>query len=278
VFGAEIPQKWAASGKVSMQSSTISEQVISCWVPPKKHIVQFYADRVASNTQAENEVDFDSDQADSEASDTEEDDINAGIEPRPHDNPNSYAWQLIRLASVLQIQSRLRQFIALMGFESAEMASLSPRLDNLLKLLNNWSSQLEVQIEAHPDGCPIAFLPTTYVEADSATQTTPLLRKYRSLVERGNTPFEYDARGVLPVKRLWSFLVRQENLSTKFIKYIFGAKGNVDTKERFDTVASTITSQSGSTVSDSIKIVQREHEAITAFACNSVGFPPFIRN
>lgn len=74
----------------------------------------------------------------------------------------------------------------------------------------------------------MAFLPSMYITNDPSGQTTtnrpstpPLLRKYRSLIEPNNSPFEYASHGVLPVKRLWAFLVRQESVSHFFIRHIF---------------------------------------------------------
>ena len=49
----------------------------------------------------------------------------------------------------------------------------------------------------------------------------PLLSKYRALLERGNTPFEYEERGVQKVRRLWIYLTRQEHLASHFIRFIF---------------------------------------------------------
>lgn len=87
---------------------------------------------------------------------------------------------------------------------------------------------MQNSVENHPDGCPVTFLRNVYTGNESAMSTTtgrpstpPLLRKYRSLIEPNNTPFEYTSHRILPVKRLWAFLVRQENVSPFFIRHIF---------------------------------------------------------
>lgn len=38
-------------------------------------------------------------------------------EPKPHDCPNGYAWLLLRLTSLIQIQYRIKQFISVSGFD-----------------------------------------------------------------------------------------------------------------------------------------------------------------
>jgi DmX-like protein len=88
--------------------------------------------------------------------------------------------------------------------------------------LTSWIESIEEQLDQFPGGCPADFLPHMFIENEFSVQNAPLLRKYRTLIESGNTPFEYDSKDALPVKRLWTYLVRQENLSAHFIKYIFG--------------------------------------------------------
>lgn len=161
-------------------------------------------------------------------------------EPKPHDSPSSYAWLLLRLTSIIQVQYRIKQFISICGFDingkyiflinytlDLDIPSLSPRVDSLLQVLTHWIERTEEQLDQFPDGCPSNFLPHMYVEQEFSVQNAPLLRKYRALIESGNTPFEYDDKNALPVKRLWTYLVRQENLSAHFIKYIFGRKDDV---------------------------------------------------
>lgn len=93
------------------------------------------------------------------------------------------------------------------------------------------------------------------------------MRKYRSLIEKGNTPFEYDSSAVLPARRLWSYLVRQEHLSAHFIRYIFEKQGVQNTAKEPSAVSGSMGSSSSQNV---IKIVQREQEPILAFACNNI--------
>ncbi|KAI6235649.1 hypothetical protein M3Y95_00074000 [Aphelenchoides besseyi] len=256
-----------------------SEQKVSCWIPPKKHIVQFYAEKVENgpnnNTSG---TDFNSDDSESDLSDDEENfDVNQEI--RPHKDPNSYAWLLMRFAAVAQESENLKRFLRVAGFEISELVSLCPQVDGIIKLLNNWSVQLQSQLENFPDGCPISFLPSMYItneqipyssSTSNRPSTPPLLRKYRSLIEHNNTPFEYTSRGVLSVKRLWLFLVRQENLSHFFVRHIFAKEQQNETRDTTGPATKSTSSQSTNEhLTESIRIVQKEREGILSFACNN---------
>ncbi|KAI6176952.1 hypothetical protein M3Y97_00854600 [Aphelenchoides bicaudatus] len=222
------------------------EQTVSCWIPPKKHIVQFFAEKVEPNRHAANEVIFDSDaESDASSDDEEYDDIDT--QTKPHKDPNSYAWLLIRFACVVHQLDNLKRFLSVSGFEQS-------------------------------DGCPVAFLRNMYFGNESSVSTTtghlstpPLLRKYRSLIEQNNTPFEYTGHGVQAVKRLWAFLVRQENTSHYFIRHIFAKDPMAEAKEPVGTITTKSTSsQSTEQNYEPIKIVQREREGIISFACSNV--------
>lgn len=54
----------------------------------------------------------------------------------------------------------------------------------------------------------------------------PAIHKYRTLLEKENTPFSAtSATG--PIRRLWNYLVRQEDVQDVFIRAIFGKKKSV---------------------------------------------------
>lgn len=51
----------------------------------------------------------------------------------------------------------------------------------------------------------------------------PAIHKYRTLLEKENTPFlSTSATG--PIRRLWNYLVRQEDVQEIFIRAVFGKK------------------------------------------------------
>lgn len=91
--------------------------------------------------------------------------------------------------------------------------------------MDGWVIQLVEDLDNYPGGCPEWFLRNMDVNNTTVTsgvQTASLIRKYRTLIEPNNTPFEYEAKGINRVKRLWNYLIKQEHLSAYFIKYIFG--------------------------------------------------------
>lgn len=52
----------------------------------------------------------------------------------------------------------------------------------------------------------------------------PAIHKYRSLLEKHNTPFSPIQGSAAPARRLWNYLVRQELVQEIFIRAVFGKK------------------------------------------------------
>lgn len=52
----------------------------------------------------------------------------------------------------------------------------------------------------------------------------PAIHKYRSLLEKHNTPFSPIVGTAAPARRLWNYLVRQEQVQEIFIRAVFGKK------------------------------------------------------
>lgn len=68
---------------------------------------------------------------------------------------------------------------------------------------------------------PLDFIPGCFIESDVKG---PAIHKYRSLLERSNTPFSPIQASAAPARRLWHFLVRQEAVQDIFIRAVFGKK------------------------------------------------------
>jgi hypothetical protein len=110
------------------------------------------------------------------------------------------------------------------------------------------------------------------------------LLKYRAILDADNTPFDTHDRSALPVRRLWAYLIRREHLMQTFIRYIFrrpagvlantGVRGPIASvfaaPLRGDVLSESTTngnnSGGGNGVDSPLKIIQREHDPITAFA------------
>lgn len=64
------------------------------------------------------------------------------------------------------------------------------------------------------------------------------IHRYRSLLSKDNTPFVMSSSAG-PVRRLWNFLVRQDEAQDVFIKAIFGKKTDSSSKhasQQYDSV------------------------------------------
>lgn len=139
---------------------------------------------------------------------------------------------------------------------------------------------------------PESFIPGCFVDPNA---TGPAITKYRGLFEPQNTPFKTKGHGLGPIKRLWMYLVRQDRVQNFFIKFIFGRKAKVLT--HFNGINSQALTESASFISDvntaiaalgdedqlaaavgqqlarmqqPVKVIHKEHEAITAFCINKV--------
>lgn len=127
----------------------------------------------------------------------------------------------------------------------AELAQQSPLIHGLLQTLHAWKTCLSERLENDPDGCPVGFLPHTHINSGAfflvptqvqrgiddynravptlgtTGRAQPSLLKYRTILEPDNHPFDTRDRSALPVRRLWAFLVRQEQLMHSFIRHVF---------------------------------------------------------
>ena len=130
--------------------------------------------------------------------------------------------------------------------------------------------------------------------ADS-TATGPAITKYRGLFESFNTPFKPKGHGLASIKRLWMYLVRQDDVQNFFVKFIFGRKAKPVSFKGINPGA--LMHESSSFISDTntaiaamgdeeqlamavglqlarmqqpVKVIHKEHEAITAFCINKV--------
>lgn len=259
VFGADVPST------VSVQTSSHPvEQILSQWVPPQKNIVQFFADKVlvhesprpVADSSEKNAGEFDSD-VESEGS------VVSEFEEERCENakPNSFAWELLRLALVEQQIYRIRQFLTLAGFDPSDVPAVAPRVESVLRLLDGWSMQLQQNLQSFCGGCPADLLPNMVV--DDSLALTP--RKYAMLTEKNNTPFESDDPRAGPLRRLWSYLTNQEHLQPIFIRHLFSNKGQQELPmERSDALADI----ENQPLPDAFKIIQKDNEPIVAFACN----------
>ncbi|VDN05634.1 unnamed protein product [Thelazia callipaeda] len=227
------------------------------WIPPKKSIVQFFAEKPKVPFEIL-QTDYDSDEEQDESTVELE-----NLQKEQHNDSEGFAWWILRLALTHQLLHRMKSFLKLAGLEYSELPALSPRANAVFKLIENWARILEQQLYAMPDRCPSGLLPNLLAVNDDVSAVSSL-KKYDVLMERNNTPFECADPSALPVKRIWLYLIHQEHILPLFVKHIFGYNDKQNRSgERESNVEPLIKG-----VENVFKIVQRDHEPIAAFCCS----------
>lgn len=84
---------------------------------------------------------------------------------------------------------------------------------------------------------PLDFIPGCFIESDAKG---PAIHKYRSLLEKSNTPFSPIQSSAAPARRLWNFLVRQEPVQDIFIRAVFGKKRTTSSGAENGSVAPSV--------------------------------------
>ncbi|XP_054286224.1 dmX-like protein 2 isoform X3 [Macrosteles quadrilineatus] len=258
------------------------------FVPPEMSMVSYFLSKPILPDEA---ADVDYDSADSAVSDLseeeEEDNVFEGdsIRDKPpappkdnteHSNPASYSWCVMRLAVVKLVQCQLQDFLNVAGIELQELPVSSPLIHGVLRVVSQWEEVLKSELESRGPP-PADYIPGCYVE--TAT-TGPPINKYRSLLDKNNTPFQVHSPkekciiplfvsprhwSAAPARRLWSFLVRQEPVQELFIRCVFG-------KRRSPPSILDVTDRVGQDVHlpEPVRIIHKEQDSITAFCLNNV--------
>ncbi|CAI5454853.1 unnamed protein product [Caenorhabditis angaria] len=246
-----------------VQHSPINEQTITRWVPPHKNIVQMFAERPYVPGSEDMGINYDSDEEDHE-DEYDDDDDDEDVLKCENATPNSFAWQLLRLALIEQQLQRLKQFLILAGYDPNDIPGIAPRVEAVLRLLDSWIQQQHQLLKNYPGGIPADLLPDMLLDM-SDQHLAASMKKYSVIVKKNNTPFESDDRKIQPIQRLWAFLVREDHLQNVFIRYIFARQCLMENgPERIDMLAGI----EHTTLPEAYKIIQKDNEPIVAFACN----------
>lgn len=160
---------------------------------------------------------------------------------------------------------------------SLELPVASPLVHSILRSLTKWQDILKEDIEAKCPA-PLDFIPGIFMETET---TGPAIQKYRTLLEKRNTPFKGSASG--PARRLWHFLVTQEPVQDIFIRAVFGKRKAIIPDLESTTITGTIVSETvsnGSTAFptsvyqntlntyEPVRIIHKDQESISAFCAN----------
>ncbi|XP_055980835.1 dmX-like protein 1 isoform X2 [Sorex fumeus] len=234
---------------VNLESLTVKEK----FIPPELSIWDYFIAKPFLPP-SQSRVEYDSEES-LESDEEEEDDISASdFHFQEHSNSNSYSWSLMRLAMVQLVLNNLKTFYPFAGHDLAELPVSSPLCHAVLKTLQCWEQVLLRRLEIH--GGP----PQNYIASHTSEESVsagPAILRHKALLEPTNTPFKSKHHLALSVKRLWQFLVKQEEIQETFIRNIF-------TKKRcLNEIEADLGYPGGKA-----RIIHKESDIITAFAVN----------
>lgn len=254
-------------------SSIFKEQ----FVPPELSIWDYFIAK-PSMPPSENRIEYDSEESEgSQDEDEDEEDYEYVFDPnspqREHSNNNSYSWCLMRLAMVQLVLVNLKSFYPMAGYDLLDLPVGSPLCHAVLKTLQRWEQVLHKRLELF--GGP----PSEYISTHLQDETPgPALLRHKVLFEPTNTPFRSNSHSALPVKRLWQFLVKQEEIQETFIRNIFTRKRdpNESIEDQTDLMKYSAMDETGHSQPESdmgspggkARIIHKESDIITAFAIN----------
>ncbi|XP_035165202.1 dmX-like protein 1 isoform X6 [Oxyura jamaicensis] len=225
------------------------------FIPPELSIWDYFIAKPFLPSQSR--VEYDSEE--SQESGEDDDDIDGDVfasnsHNQEHSNSNSYSWSLMRLAMVQLVLHNLKIFYPLAGHDLSELPVSSPICHAVLKTLQRWEQVLQRRLELY--GGPPQHYISVHASED-ALAAGPALLRHKTLLEPTNTPFRSNSHVALSVKRLWQYLVKQEEVQETFIRNIF-------TKKRCLNEIETDLGYPGGKA----RIIHKESDIITAFAVN----------
>ncbi|XP_008845239.1 dmX-like protein 1 isoform X5 [Nannospalax galili] len=239
----------SSSLPVNQESLTIKEK----FIPPELSIWDYFIAKPflpPSQSRAE----YDSEESLESDDDDDDDALPSDFHHQEHSNSNSYSWSLMRLAMVQLVLNSLKTFYPFAGHDLAELPVSSPLCHAVLKTLQCWEQVLLRRLEIH--GGP----PQNYISSHTSEESVsagPAILRHKALLEPTNTPFKSKHHVALSVKRLWQYLVKQEEIQETFIRNIF-------TKKRcLNEIEADLGYPGGKA-----RIIHKESDIITAFAVN----------
>uniref|UniRef100_A0A8C5UE28 Dmx like 1 n=1 Tax=Malurus cyaneus samueli TaxID=2593467 RepID=A0A8C5UE28_9PASS len=237
------------------------------FIPPELSIWDYFIAKVIFSISSINDEDEDID-GDMFASNSHN---------QEHSNSNSYSWSLMRLAMVQLVLHNLKIFYPLAGHDLSELPVSSPICHAVLKTLQRWEQVLLRRLELY-GGPPQQFI--SVHASEDALAAGPALLRHKTLLEPTNTPFKSSSQVALSVKRLWQYLVKQEEVQETFIRNIFTKKRclNESLEEHNETMKNSVAEEPIINKIETdlgypggkARIIHKESDIITAFAVNKV--------
>uniref|UniRef100_A0A8C7SCB6 Dmx like 1 n=1 Tax=Oncorhynchus mykiss TaxID=8022 RepID=A0A8C7SCB6_ONCMY len=249
--GPETPSP--TSPVVEQETSIFKEH----FVPPELSIWDYFiAKPFLPPSESRVEYDSEESQGSQDEDDDDDEDEFGDFDPnspsREHSNPNSYSWCLMRLAMVQLVLGSLKSFYPMAGHDLLDLPVGSPLCHAVLKTLQRWEQVLLKRLEIF-GGPPSKYISTHPLDETAASG--PAILRHKALFEPSNTPFRSSHHSALPVKRLWQYLVKQEEVQETFIRNIFTKKRNQNEADL-------------GYPGGKARIIHKDSDIITAFAIN----------
>uniref|UniRef100_H1A4L6 Dmx like 1 n=1 Tax=Taeniopygia guttata TaxID=59729 RepID=H1A4L6_TAEGU len=257
---------------LDQQSSSYKERFIS----PELSIWDYFIAKPFFPSQSRVEYDSEeSQESDEDVEDNDGDIFASNAHNQEHSNSNSYSWSLMRLAMVQLVLHNLKIFYPLAGHDLSELPVSSPICHAVLKTLQRWEQVLLRRLELY--GGPPQHYISVHASED-ALAAGPALLRHKTLLEPANTPFRSGSHVALSVKRLWQYLVKQEEVQETFIRNIFTKKRclNESLEEHNETMKNSVVEEPVINKVETdlgypggkARIIHKESDIITAFAVN----------
>ncbi|XP_074712656.1 dmX-like protein 1 isoform X3 [Strix uralensis] len=268
------------SPKESSQLSSLVDQESPSYkerfIPPELSIWDYFIAKPFLPSQSRVEYDSEESQGSGEDDeDTDGDVFASDSHNQEHSNSNSYSWSLMRLAMVQLVLHNLKTFYPLAGHDLSELPVSSPICHAVLKTLQRWEQVLLRRLELY--GGPPQHYISVHASED-ALAAGPALLRHKTLLEPTNTPFRSNSHVALSVKRLWQYLVKQEEVQETFIRNIFTKKRclNKSLEEHNETMKNSVVEEPIINKIETdwghgegkARIIHKESDIITAFAVN----------
>lgn len=113
-----------------------------------------------------------------------------------------------------------------------------------MRTLAIWQDVLKDDLESRP-APSVDYIPGCFIESEIKG---PAIHKYRSLLEKNNTPFSPALGSAAPSRRLWNYLVRQEAVQDIFIRAVFGKRkvsSTIETTTVYSSASSVVGGDTG---------------------------------
>ncbi|XP_062310924.1 dmX-like protein 1 isoform X2 [Osmerus eperlanus] len=249
------------------------------FVPPELSIWDFFIAKPflppsESRVEYDSEESQDSQEEEDEEEEYDEDTFESSSPLREHSNHNSYSWCLMRLSMVQLVLGNLKSFYPMAGYDLLDLPVASPLCHAVLKTLQRWEQVLLKRLELF-GGPPCKYISTPPLDQPPASG--PAILRHKALFEPSNTPFRSSHHSALPVRRLWQYLVKQEEIQETFIRNIFTKKRDPsESVEDHSVTCSNTAEEPGHNQIEAdqgypggkARIIHKESDIITAFAIN----------